>query len=521
MKIKRFVAPDMRTAFALVRQEQGPDAVILSNRMTDDGVEIVAASNYDETLVQRTLESMRPAAGIPAPASTRHAQPAATHPASAAPMSPAEAAAAYFQRNQNTPQAASIVPPAAPACVPSFAVQPSVPTPAFAPAPAPMAPQVAAPTTPPPRAELPDALAAAFEADPMSFAARLAANLSQFPEIAAPIAPETVADKIIPPPAVAERAPALSVVADNARLRENDEQLAQMRAELAAMRGMIEDQMHRLTDERLKGSPVRAQAMELMDDYGFDAGITRDVALQIPADTELHRGRGLMLGLLSRRLPIMAQDPLEEGGVIALVGPTGAGKTTTIAKLAAAFADRHNPRDVALVTTDTVRVGGREQLHSYGRQLGIAVHEADSDGRLAQLLDRLRDYKLVLIDTAGLGQRDRNLVAQLNWLRAAGQVHTLLVLPANSHFGDLDEVVRRFSSVQPQGVVLTKVDETGRLGSALSVVVDHQLPMAWITDGQRVPDDLHRASAPNLVLRLDQLRRAADEATPAETIHVA
>ena len=214
-------------------------------------------------------------------------------------------------------------------------------------------------------------------------------------------------------------------------------------------------------------------------------------------------------------------DPLEQGGVIALVGPTGAGKTTTIAKLAAAYADRHNPRDVALVTTDTVRVGGREQLHSYGRQLGIAVHEADSDVRLAQTLERLRDYKLVLIDTAGMGQRDRNLVGQLNWLRAAGQVHTLLVLPANSHFGDLDEVVRRFSGAQPHGVVLTKVDETGRLGSALSVIVDHQLPMAWITDGQRVPDDLHRASAPNLVLRLDQLRREADEPSHAEATHVA
>ncbi len=521
MKIKRFVAPDMRTAFALVRQEQGPDAVILSNRMTDDGVEIVAASNYDETLVQRTLEAMRPAADIPAPAPALPRHAASTQPAAAAPMSPAEAAAAYFQRTQAAPT--PVAQPATPA--PSFAA-PAAPAPSFA-TPAPVAPSFAVPVAPAPIAppvepELPAALAAAFEVDPMSFAARLAASLPQFPDIAAPIAPEAADDDASAPAAIEERAaPLLSVVADNARLRENDEQLAQMRAELAAMRGMIEDEMHRLTDERLKGSPVRAQAMELMDDYGFDAGITRDVALQIPADTELHRGRGLMLGLLSRRLPIMAKDPLEEGGVIALVGPTGAGKTTTIAKLAAAFADRHNPRDVALVTTDTVRVGGREQLHSYGRQLGIAVHEADSDVRLAQLLERLRDYKLVLIDTAGLGQRDRNLVAQLNWLRAAGQVHTLLVLPANSHFGDLDEVVRRFSSAQPQGIVLTKVDETGRLGSALSVVVDHQLPMAWITDGQRVPEDLHRASAPNLVLRLDQLRREADEATPAETIHVA
>lgn len=490
MKIKRFVAADMRTAFAMVRQEQGPDAVILSNRVTDDGVEIVAASNYDETLVQRTLEAMRPAAPAeavaPPPSFARGAAPAseARGAASHAPMSPAEAAAAYFHRvspiADDTLAAAPIAAPA---------VEPTAP---------------------------PAAAAPAFELDMASFAARLAASLPPVP----PAVVEAPAAVVATPPPPA--APVLAVVADNgARARAEDEQLVQMRAELAAMREMIEGEMHRLTDERLRGSPVRAQAMELMDDYGFDAGITRDVALQIPADTEAHRGRGLMLGLLSKRLPILPQDPLEHGGVIALVGPTGAGKTTTIAKLAAAYADRHNPRDVALVTTDTVRVGGREQLHSYGRQLGIAVHEADSDVRLAQTLERLRDYKLVLIDTAGLGQRDRNLVGQLNWLRAAGQVHTLLVLPANSHFGDLDEVVRRFSGAQPHGVVLTKVDETGRLGSALSVIVDHQLPMAWIADGQRVPEDLHRASAPNLVLRLDQLRREADEPSHAETIHVA
>ena len=497
MKIKRFVAPDMRTAFALVRQEQGPDAVILSNRMTDDGVEIVAASNYDETLVQRTLEAMRPAAPAEpapvAPSFARGAQASARHetPASsAAPaLSPAEAAAAYFGRMGAASATHDPQMPATPArpATPIAAIEPERPAPA------------------------------AFTVDPQSFAARLAASLPPVPaETPAPaLAPVAVA----PPDA---SVPVLSVVADNAaRARAEDEQLVQMRAELAAMREMIENEMHRLTDERLRGSPVRAQAMDLLEDYGFDAGITRDVVLQIPADTEPHRGRGLMLGLLSRRLPILPQDPLEQGGVIALVGPTGAGKTTTIAKLAAAFADRHNPRDVALVTTDTVRVGGREQLHSYGRQLGIAVHEADSDVRLAQTLERLRDYKLVLIDTAGMGQRDRNLAGQLNWLRAAGQVHTLLVLPANSHFGDLDEVVRRFSGARPQGVVLTKVDETGRLGSALSVIVDHQLPMAWITDGQRVPDDLHRASAPNLVLRLDQLRREADEPSHAETIHVA
>ena len=577
MKIKRFVAPDMRTAFAMVRQEHGPDAVILSNRVTEDGVEIVAASNYDEALVKHTLEAMRPANTTaplhplldPAPQATAPTRAASTGAHNAAPtLSPAEAAANYFARRQATAAPAT---PAAPAPVSAevSVAPPSAPVAIITP--------VAAANEAPPRFTpiQPVRDIAPQLIEPTSFAAKLAACLPAAPanepapvvaphaEPAAPPRPRTAvrADiddtldldallpSIAPPVALPDPAPApkvatlpaarlptadtvpapaavtvptLTVVADNAAdARESDAQLVQMRGELAAMREMIEREMHRLTDERLRGSPVRMQAMELMEDYGFDAGITRDIALQIPADTEAHRGRGLMLGLLSKKLPVTEADPLETGGVVALVGPTGAGKTTTIAKLAACFAQRHNARDVALVTTDTVRIGGREQLHGYGRQLGIAVHEADSAQGLALVLERLRDYKLVLIDTAGLGQRDRNLVGQLNWLRASGQVQTLLCLPANSHFADLDEVVRRFSTVQPQGVVLTKLDETGRLGSALSVVVDHQLPMAWVTDGQRVPDDLHRANSAHLVLRLDQLRREADEPCSTEATHVA
>ncbi len=464
MKIKRFVAPDMRTAFRMVREEHGPDAVILSNRRTAEGIEIVAASNYDEELVQRALETARSETSA---AAHNAAAPIQQAPAPQAPTKPAAPVHAPLKlaANANVSQRQRVA-NAAEDMIAAMALRQPVNVPRQAPAAAPvrtasipspaaqaLAHAVAVTTAPRqehalsavPEQLFADFLTTAPMQAPVQAPVHAAPVQARTPIMAAALATHASygqdddeqdddgfdMDDALPPIVVA---PAAVAVAAAAPAPQNDEELKQLRGELALMRQMIEREMNRLTDERLRGSPARAQALELMDDYGFDAGLTRDVAMQIPADTELHRGRGLMLGLLSKRLPVAPVDPLERGGVIALVGPTGAGKTTTIAKLAQRFAAQHTPRDVALVTTDTQRVGGREQLHSYGRQLGVAVHEADSAESLLDLFERLRDYKLVLIDTAGMGQRDRALAAQLNWLRAAQQVTSLLVLPANAHF---------------------------------------------------------------------------------------
>ncbi len=647
MKIKRFVAPDMRSAMNLVRKEHGPDAVILSNRRIEEGVEIVAAANYDEGAVQRALEAARKDVAPPPPAPrprnaadaviaavTRRKAPAvAPEPVAATTSAVAALARAAVGATGRTLDTANeIVPPpgsagfaatlaraaaapaqqlpeqifapfnveqaavaersavaavavaappaeapvraAAPAPVnrARFIIDPPLDeTPLFemhAPTPRSVPPQLPqmpaqqmqrAPLDVPPAPlweTVPVVPAAVSPAIVIDDSAVFAAPAFAAPAFTAP-APFAMIDTVAPaapvpaevpaapimtaapalppmqaanepaaPEVIASPAPVVATVAATAppapaplTVIRDDEELRQLRHEVAGMRHVIEREMNRFTDERLRGSAVRAAALDLMDEYGFDAGICRDVALQIPLDTEAHRGRGLMLGLLSKKLPIAPVDPLEAGGVIALVGPTGAGKTTTIAKLASRFAEAHAARDVALVTTDTARIGAREQLYGFGRQLGIAVHEANSGADLAQLLERLKDYKLVLIDTAGLGPRDRALAAQLQWLRAAQQIRTLLVLPANTSFSDMDEVVRRFSAANPQGVVLSKLDETGRFGTALSVAVDHRLPITWVTDGQDVPEDLHRASAANLVLRLEDLRRAADMPCNPELNH--
>ena len=539
MKIKRFVAADMRSAMNLVRKEHGPDAVILSNRRIEEGIEIVAAANYDESAVQRALEaSRRDVAPPPAPkprtaadaviaaVTRRRSNTPAPEPVAATTSAVAALARAAVGATGRTLDSADEIVPTrgstgfAATLARAAVNEPALPEQIFAPfaeaivAPA-SAPAASAPANrarfqvDPPHEMHHESAAPAVQPPPLPGAAPTEAQ----PEIAA--SEPAVADAVIetsPEPTLAP-APVLTVVA------QDDAEIRQLRQEVAGMRQVIEREMNRFTDERLRGCPVRATALDLMDEYGFDAGLARDVAMQIPLETEAHRGRGLMLGLISRKLPIAPVDPLEEGGVIALVGPTGAGKTTTIAKLASRFAEKHAPRDVALVTTDTTRIGAREQLYGYGRQLGIAVHEANSGTDLDQLLERLKDYKLVLIDTAGLGPRDRALAAQLQWLRAARQVRNLLVLPANTSFGDMDEVVRRFGAANLQGLVLSKLDETGRFGNALSVAVDHALPITWVTDGQDVPEDLHRASAANLVLRLEDLRRAADMPCNPELNH--
>lgn len=532
MKIKRFVAADMRSAMNLVRKEHGPDAVILSNRRIEEGIEIVAAAHYDESVVQRALEASRREVAPPPAAKPRTAADAViaavTRRRSATPVAEPIAAttsavaalarAAVGATGRTLDSADEIVPTRgstgfAETLARAAVNEPALPEQIFAPFAEPLVvPQGAATVNrahfqidPP----LDDTPSAPPIPPPLPAAAGAVLDTPATAVIAEQVEPAAAA---APLPQLAP-APALTVVA------QDDAEIRQLRHEVAGMRQVIEREMNRFTDERLRGCPVRATALDLMDEYGFDAGIARDVAMQIPLETEAHRGRGLMLGLISRKLPIAPVDPMEEGGVIALVGPTGAGKTTTIAKLASRFAEAHAPRDVALVTTDTMRIGAREQLYGYGRQLGIAVHEANSGTDLDQLLERLKDYKLVLIDTAGLGPRDRALAAQLQWLRAARQVRTLLVLPANTSFGDMDEVVRRFGAANLQGLVLSKLDETGRFGNALSVAVDHKLPITWVTDGQDVPDDLHRASAANLVLRLEDLRRAADMPCNPELNH--
>jgi flagellar biosynthesis protein FlhF len=216
--------------------------------------------------------------------------------------------------------------------------------------------------------------------------------------------------------------------------------------------------------------------------------------MRAPLHTNLKDPAHIKLALLARYLPVVNDLTTINGGITAVVGPTGAGKTTTIAKLAARWCMQHGAKDLALVSTDGYRVGARDQLKTFARAIGAPMHAVNSGQELALVLQRLKAKKLILIDTAGMGPRDFRLIEQLAALKTgAPNARILLALPAQGEAHALDEIVRAFTRANPTACIITKVDEAASLGAVISAALRHRLQIAYLCDGQRVPEDLHAA----------------------------
>jgi len=219
----------------------------------------------------------------------------------------------------------------------------------------------------------------------------------------------------------------------------------------------------------------------------------RRLVEDMPEDLELQDGRKWLTGAVNRRLRTLTaeNDLIERGGVFALVGPTGVGKTTTTAKLAARCVVRYGADKLALLTTDGYRIGAHEQLRIYGRILGVPVHVVRDSEDLRRTLADLRGKHMVLIDTVGMSQRDRMVAEQAAMLMRAGEVRRLLMLNATSRGDTLDDVIRNYAGEDLAGCILTKVDESASIAPALDALVRHGLLLAYVANGQRVPEDLH------------------------------
>jgi len=387
MKIKRYFAPDIRQAIRKVREEQGPDAVILSNRSVDGGVEIVAAVDYEAFVADLGNSGANTNTNVPA----KRARDAAK----------------------------------------------------------------GGDATMPSRAR-----------------------------------PEHALDEMISDGLGADEIGPGDSIADVGR-------------ELKTLRDMLEHQLSGLAWGELgRRHPLRVLLIRRLRELGLGAALAQKIASEIPEQPDSERAWRQALALLAHYLPVTNDDILSDGGVVALVGPTGVGKTTSVAKLAARYLLRHGPKSVALITADDQRIGAHEQLKIYGQILDIPVRVARDHATLQAALSELRAHRLILIDTAGMSQRDVRLVEQLSMVRSGSPaVKLFLVLAANAQIAALEETVAAFGAVALQGAIITKADETSSLGGVLSVLSSHGLPVAYVSEGQRVPEDLTPARSHSLVSR--------------------
>ena len=400
MKIKRYLDKDMRHVLRKVREDQGPDAVILSNRRVDNGIEVIAAIDYDEALVRHAL-------GVDAGSDAQINS---------------DAFASIAEDSTVLPDHADIE-------VTSAELQSQ---------------------TPPDAAEPP----------------------------AAKNSPERLADDV-----------------DGLSLRS-------MRDDLTSMRGLLETQVSGLVwKDDARRFPMRAQLLRNLARLGIAPDIANMIIDRLGPTEEIKSLWKPPLTMLAQTLPVVDNNILESGGTFALIGPTGVGKTTTIAKIAARYAMNNWADDIALVSADSYRVGAKEHLTAFANIIGAQVYAASSFDELSATLSQLRDKKLVLIDTEGRSQRDRDLSSQLAaYGRNADRVKFYLTLSAATQEAALDETVREFRKVPLEGCIVTKVDEAAQLGCVMSTLIRHDLPAAWFSDGQRIPDDLHGAAHKRLWL---------------------
>lgn len=271
--------------------------------------------------------------------------------------------------------------------------------------------------------------------------------------------------------------------------------------ELHAMKTLIEDRFNTLTWlGQARQHPIQSNLMLKLIRSGYSPTLARTILERMPEDVSAAESLRWVMAVLERNLKTDARSrPLvQEGGTYALVGATGVGKTTTAAKLAGLCARAHGPASVGLITLDTYRVGAHDQLRSFGRMLGVVAHLAHDRAALQDLLNLLANKKMVLIDTTGLAPSDPRKTDMLGVLDLPG-VNRLLVLNAGGHGDTLDSMVACFKAKGPQQAILSKIDEAAKLGPALDAAIRHQLLLRGVTTGQKVPEDWDSADAAKLV----------------------
>ena len=477
MNIQRFTAPTSREAMAKARNAFGDSAVILSTRSTAEGFEVMAAAE----------ESLAPLGTSASPA------PIATRPAAASSTFAARAkATAAPSSTQAQPESVEGDTEALAMSTLSFqeyvrermlrkrreTLQDSAP-----------AEQAAAPRRAP-------AQAAPAQPMPVPAADPIVVPVQRFNEPERASFGSRLGQQ---PIRTREEEPAWEDSQPSVRFASNED--TRMAVELSALKDMIEERFNTLAWlGSSKQNPIQSNLMLKMIRAGYSPAMARAVLERVPVDAGAPEAFRWLMDVLTRNLKVSAPTAglCDEGGVVSLIGATGVGKTTTAAKLAAQCVKQYGAASVGMITLDTYRVSGYEQLRAYGRMLGVVAHLAHDRAALKDLLNLLSGKRLVIIDTAGLGQRDQRIQDMLDVLDMP-KVKKTLVLNAGSHGDTLDETLTSFKASSLHGVVLSKVDEAVKLGPALDALIRHQVTLRGVANGQRVPEDWQNPDASTLV----------------------
>jgi flagellar biosynthesis protein FlhF len=539
MNVKRFAARTSREALALVRQAFGVDAVVLSTKPCPEGIEVLAMAPDSVAGLERLSASAeqvtadtprkpaaRPAARSPLAGAQRELAQRVEPVVAASPEADAGADADQlamstlsFQdyvrqrmlRRRHAELHAAPIDDAPP-------VRPESTREALAQAGAARTALARAETRRQAMSQINDehfddpqgSIVPRHAGSPMSQAARRAAMPAPAPmqaPAAAPVQrpalraerpshPEFGHAPVLHDELAAEPAHAPAAVDHVARQSQMD-----MVNELRSMKGLIEERFGALAFmEKLQRQPRQALLAQKLLDVGFSPALIRKMVDALPAgvaDENAWAAGVLERNLLTNEAEMAMED---QGGVYALIGSTGVGKTTTTAKIAAGFAARHGAANLGLITLDAYRVGAHEQLRAYGRILGVPVHTAHDRASLEDLLELLAGKKMVLIDTAGMAQRDGRTRELLEML-AHRSIQKVLVVDASSQGETIDDVIVSWKASQCKGVILSKIDEAVKLAPALDALIRHKLRNIGVANGQRVPEDWHRLSANALVHR--------------------
>ncbi|MCG9598156.1 flagellar biosynthesis protein FlhF [Vibrio sp. Isolate25] len=483
MKIKRFFAKDMRTALLQVKGELGDDAVIMSNKKVAGGVEIVAAVD-NETAAARSSANYNSQPRYNNSQASANTQSAPTPRQRQLDEDRVSLQTKADSGRSMTKRFANMLKQYSNGVGEADGRE----------------------------SESADSLSALLKRQSAARHEQNGVQLKEDSPLARLIAEDRNAERPAPrlDPSRYERSRA-----EEQNVRNED--LEDMREEMTSIRRLLEHQVSGLMWQEVeRREPLRAMLIKRLERMGVSAELADQLACYIPEDTPPTKAWKALLGLVSDQIPISKQDILKRGGVVALLGPTGVGKTTTVAKLAARAAMEFGPDNVALVTTDTYRIGAHEQLAIYGRIMGCAVKVAKDSKELADVIYQLRNRRLILVDTAGMGQRDVRLSEQLDTLmHESGEViHSYLVLPATAQRKVLQETIDHFKRIPLSGCILTKLDESLSLGEFVSVVVQNSLPVAYIANGQRVPEDIVIAQPKYIVAKANELLEKSTDDEP-------